>query len=66
MEYGLIQRYVVTPAKVDDSQMLPALLDGTNAEPMVWADSAYQSRRVESLLKEVGYESRREWQCGSG
>ena len=40
------------------SQMLPALLDGKNADAMVWADSAYQSKRVDSFLKEAGYESR--------
>ena len=58
VEYGLIRRYVVTPANKHDSQMLPALLDGTNTDPMVWADSAYQSKMIESLLQEVGYESR--------
>ena len=56
--YGLIRRHVLTPANVHDSQMVPALLDGENEEAMVWADSAYQGRLLESLLKEAGYESR--------
>lgn len=56
--YGLIRRHVVTPANIHDSQMLPALLDGENGESMVWADSAYQSRMVDSFLKDAGYESK--------
>ena len=44
--YGLIRRQVVTPANVHDSQMLPALLDPENREPMVWADAAYRSKQV--------------------
>ena len=56
--YGLIRRHVLTPANLHDSPMLPALLDGKNADAMVWADSAYQSKRVDSFLKEAGYESR--------
>ena len=39
--YGLIRRHVLTPANLHDSPMLPALLDGKNADAMVWADSAY-------------------------
>ena len=56
--YGLIRRHVLTPATIHDSRMLPALLDGENTEAMVWADSAYQSTVVDSVLKEVGYEGR--------
>ena len=56
--YGLIRRHLVTPANFHDSQMLPALLDPENTEAMVWADSAYQSKQVDSFLKEVGYENR--------
>ena len=56
--YGFIRRHVLTPANIHDSQMLPALLDGENADAMVWADSAYQSKLVDSFLKEAGYESR--------
>ena len=56
--YGFIRRHVLTPANIHDSQMLPALLDGENGDAMVWADSAYQSKLVDSFLKEAGYESR--------
>ena len=56
--YGLIRRHVLTPANLHDSQMLPELLDGKNADAMVWADSADQGKRVDSFLKEAGYESR--------
>ena len=56
--YGLIRRHVLTPANIHDSRMLPALLDAENEEAMVWADSAYQSKLVDSFLKEAGYESR--------
>ena len=56
--YVLIRRHVLTPANLHDSQMLPELLDGKNADAMVWADSADQSKRVDSFLKEAGYESR--------
>ena len=56
--YGLIRRHVLTPANLHDSQMLPALLDGKNGDAMVWADAADQSKRVDSFLKEAGYESR--------
>ena len=38
--------------------MVSALLDGENEEAMVWADSAYQGRLLESLLEEAGYGSR--------
>ena len=56
--YGFIRRHVLTPANLHASQMLPALLDGENGDAMVWADSAYQSKLVDSFLKEAGYESR--------
>ena len=32
-------------------------MDAENAEAMVWADAAYQSRLVDSALKEISYES---------
>ena len=56
--YGFIRRHVLTPANLHASQMLPALLAGENGDAMVWADSAYQSKLVDSFLKEAGYESR--------
>ena len=56
--HGLIRSYEITPANVHDSQMLPALLDGENSDPMVWADAAYRGKAVETLLQKAGYESR--------
>ena len=56
--YGLIRCYEITPANVHDSQMLPALLDGENSDPYLWADAAYQSKAVETLLQDAGDESR--------
>ena len=38
--------------------MLPFLLNGENAEAMVGADSAYQSKLVDSVLKEVDHDNR--------
>ena len=64
--HGLIGHQVETPANIHDSQILAALLAGKkNAEAMVWADAAYQSKLVDRLLKEVGHESRMQEQ-GSG
>ena len=40
-EHGFIRRFVVTPANIHDSQMLPRLLDPDNQDIYVWADSAY-------------------------
>ena len=56
--YGLIRFYEITPANVHDSQLLPALLDGENSDPYLWADAAYQGKAVETLLQDAGYESR--------
>jgi len=40
-EHDFIRRFVVTPANIHDSQMLPRLLDPDNQDIYVWADSAY-------------------------
>ena len=57
VDHGLIRRYVVTPANVHDSQMLPRLLDPENEHDYVWADSAYSGECFESLLSLGGFES---------
>jgi IS5 family transposase len=44
----LIEKYAVTDASVHDSQMLEALVDGT--EGAVYADSAYRSAEAEAML----------------
>ncbi|CDN11712.1 Mobile element protein [Richelia intracellularis] len=51
MEYGFIRRYQVTDASVHDSQVLGALLDEQNQGEEVWADSAYGSESIESILQ---------------
>ncbi|MFS6818053.1 hypothetical protein AAF134_01365 [Synechococcus lacustris Tous-12m] len=35
-----MRRFVVTPANIHDSQMLPMLLDPDNQDDYIWADSA--------------------------
>jgi IS5 family transposase len=48
----------VTPANIDDIQMLPMLLDPDNQDNYVWADSAYSGQCFEDLLSLGGLESR--------
>ena len=50
MEYGFIRRYEVTDAAVHDSQVLGAVLDNENEGDEIWADSAYRSELIESVL----------------
>ena len=57
-EHGFIRRFVVTPANIHDSQMLPMLLDPENQDDYVWADSAYSGQCFEDLLSLGGFESR--------
>ena len=45
-EHGLISRYAVTPANINDSHMLPMLIDPENIDDYVWADTAYAGERV--------------------
>ena len=49
-DHGFIRRFVVTPANIYDSQMLPMLLDPENQDDYVWADSAYSGERSKVLL----------------
>ena len=57
-EHGFIRRFVVTPANIHDSQMLPMLLDPENHDDYVWADSAYSGERFKDLLSLAGFENR--------
>jgi len=57
-EHGFIRRFVVTPANIHDSQMLPMLLDPENQDNYVWADSAYSGQCFADLLSLGGFESR--------
>ena len=57
-EHGFIRRFIVTPANIHDSQMLPMLLDPENHDDYVWADSAYAGECFQDLLSLGGFESR--------
>ena len=43
---------------IDDSQMLPAMLDPTNDSDFVWGDSAYLDLHFDEFLKAAGFQSR--------
>ena len=51
VDYGFIRRYEVTDAAVHDSQVLGTLLDDENEGEGIWADSAYRSKLIESVLQ---------------
>ena len=55
-EHSFIRRFIVTPANIHDSQMLPMLLDPENHDDYVWADSAYAGECIEDLLSLGGFE----------
>ncbi len=57
-EHRFICRYVITPANIHDSQMIPQLLDPENRNDFVWADSGHAGARSEDLLEAAGFESR--------
>jgi len=57
-EHGFIRRFVVTPASIHDSQMLPMLLDPENQDNYAWADFAYSGQCCADLLSLGGFESR--------
>ena len=57
VDHGFIRSYVITPANVHDSQMLPSSLDPENEHDFVWADSAYSGESFEQLLSLGGFES---------
>ena len=58
VEYGFIRCYEVRDAEVHDSQMLGLLLDDDNDSDDLWADSAYRSELIESVLALLGFVSR--------
>jgi IS5 family transposase len=49
-KYKMIRLYAVTSASVHDSQIFEELLDETNTNREVWADSAYRSQESLELL----------------
>ncbi|MBK1632392.1 hypothetical protein CKO31_16935 [Thiohalocapsa halophila] len=57
-EHKLIRDYEATAARFHDSQVFDGILDsGNDADPQVWADSAYRSEETEGALSGAGYES---------
>ena len=60
-EHSFSCRFIVTPANIHDSQMIPMLLDPQNQEYHVWADSAYSAysgERFKDLLSLAEFEIR--------
>lgn len=57
VEHKLIRNYQSTAANVHDSQVFDDIIDPENADPQVWADSAYRSEATEAALGGAGYES---------
>ncbi|QQO56058.1 MAG: IS5 family transposase [Thiohalocapsa sp. PB-PSB1] len=56
-EHKLIRDDETTAANVHDSQVFDDIIDPENADPQVWADSAYRSEATEAALSGAGYES---------
>jgi IS5 family transposase len=54
----LITTYEVTDASVHDSQVLPSLLQKTDADTELHADSAYRSEQIEDTLQKRGVQSK--------
>lgn len=57
-ENKFVRRYAVTPANTHDSQVFEELLEETNTNKDVFADSAYRSAEHETMLQEKGFRSR--------
>ena len=55
MQHKFIRNYRVTNAAVHDSQVFDELLDATNSNRNVYADSAYRSEASEARLEQLGY-----------
>ncbi len=56
-EDKLIRDFGATAANVHDSQVFDEVLDPDNADPQVWADSAYRSGATEAAPSGAGYAS---------
>jgi transposase, IS5 family len=56
--HKLVRRYHVTDASVHDSQVVEVILDANNTASDVWADSAYRSTDIETMLKDSYYLNR--------
>jgi IS5 family transposase len=58
VKHGIIRNYEVTDAAVHDSQVVDQVLDPSNTNRDVYADSAYRSQAQEEALKSAGYRSK--------
>jgi hypothetical protein len=56
--HKFVRRYVVSDARVHDSQEFEDVLDTSNTASDVWADSAYCSQEIEEKLGRRGLRSR--------
>lgn len=56
--HKLVRCYAVTPANVHDSRASELLIDTPNADPEVYADSAYRSQENEAFCMATGKRSR--------
>lgn len=56
-KYGFIRCYTVTDAACHDSQAISEILDVDNEGKKVWADSAYRSALIESILILLNWKS---------
>ena len=56
--HGFVRRFAVTHAAAYDGAQLTGLLDKHNTASMVWADTAYRSRRNERHLARSGFVSK--------
>jgi IS5 family transposase len=54
-KHKMIRHYAVTPASTHDSQVFEELLDETNTNREVWADSAYRSQESIERLAALKY-----------
>jgi transposase, IS5 family len=55
--HRLIRTWTVTDASRHDGATLPSLLDKTNTGSLVWADTAYRSKKNEKHLRRAGLKS---------
>lgn len=58
VEHKFIRKYAVTDASVHDSRLLKELLDYSNTNSDVYADSAYRSRKNLDMLEILGFRER--------
>ena len=55
VKHKMIRRYDVSAASVHDSQVFEELIDDTNTNRAVWADSAYRSQKLLDLLADLEF-----------